>query len=55
MAYNFDEHENDCSKAGRNGGGHAETSKDGTKARSLVPTPFDILSSYGGNTNASDR
>lgn len=50
----LDEHEDGSTEASRDGGSHTETSKDGTESLTLVPTPLDLVSSNGGNTDTSN-
>jgi hypothetical protein len=50
----LDEGENDRAEdAGRNGR-HTEASEDGSKSRSLVPSPLHVASADCSNTNTSD-
>lgn len=50
----LDEHEDSSTKAGSNSWSHKETSEDGTETLALVPSPLDLPSTNGGDTDTSD-
>lgn len=50
----LDKHEDGRGKAGRNGGSHPQTCKDGTKTPAAAPAPFDLGRPDGCNTNTGD-
>lgn len=50
----LDEHEDGGAKAGRDGGSHEETGKDGSESLAVVPTPLDLAGTDGGDTDTGD-
>ena len=55
MNGNLDQHEDGGTESTSNEWGHDETSENGTKTRSLAPTPFNLVGTNSGNTDTSNR
>jgi hypothetical protein len=50
----LDQEEDGGTETSRDGGSHTETGKDGTETLSFVPSPLNLGSSNGGNSDTGD-
>ena len=50
----LDQHEDSCTKAGRDGWGHAETSKDSTETLAIVPSPLNLVGTSECDTDTGN-